>query len=122
MKIMKKIWKKEKKKKRIGSHGIITVFLTLMMVPVVAISSVMVDVARLNLYSSQAVMAADTYGDAVLSEFDNLLKELYGLFSVTQNKEDLRQSISLRIRWDIPSIRLVMENLYPVLCLTRMPM
>lgn len=89
MKIMKKIWKKEKKKKRIGSHGIITVFLTLMMVPVVAISSVMVDVARLNFYSSQAVMAADTYGDAVLSEFDNLLKELYGLFSVTQNKEGL---------------------------------
>ncbi len=87
MKIMKKIWKKEKK--RTGSHGIITVFLTLMMVPVVAISSVMVDVARLNLYSSQAVMAADTYGDAVLSEFDNLLKELYGLFSVTQNKEGL---------------------------------
>lgn len=60
-----------------------------MMVPVVAISSVMVDVARLNLYSSQAVMAADTYGDVVLSEFDNLLKELYGLFSVTQNKEGL---------------------------------
>ena len=89
MKIMKKIWKKENKKKRTGSHGIITVFLTLMMVPVVAISSVMVDVARLNLYSSQAVMAADTYGDAVLSEFDNLLKELYGLFSVTQNKEGL---------------------------------
>ena len=74
MKIMKKIRKKEKKIKRIGSHGIITVFLTLMMVPVVAISSVMVDVARLNLYSSQAVMAADTYGDTVLSEFDNLLK------------------------------------------------
>ena len=89
MKIMKKIRKKEKKIKRIGSHGIITVFLTLMMVPVVAISSVMVDVARLNLYSSQAVMAADTYGDTVLSEFDNLLKELYGLFSVTQNKEGL---------------------------------
>ena len=89
MKIMKKIWKKENKKKGTGSHGIITVFLTLMMVPVVAISSVMVDVARLNLYSSQAVMAADTYGDAVLSEFDNLLKELYGLFSVTQNKEGL---------------------------------
>ena len=89
MKIMKKIRKKENKKKRTGSHGIITVFLTLMMVPVVAISSVMVDVARLNLYSSQAVMAADTYGDTVLSEFDNLLKELYGLFSVTQNKEGL---------------------------------
>ena len=89
MKLMRKIWKNKKKKKRAGSHGIITVFVTLMMVPVVAITGIMVDVARLNLYSSQAVMAADTYGDAVLSEFDNLLKELYGLFSVTQNKEGL---------------------------------
>ena len=89
MKLMRKIWKNKKTKKRSGSRGIITVFVTLMMVPVVAITGIMVDVARLNLYSSQAVMAADTYGDAVLSEFDNLLKELYGLFSVTQNKEGL---------------------------------
>lgn len=122
MKIMKKIRKKGKKIKRIGSHGIITVFLTLMMVPVVAISSVMVDVARLNLYSSQAVMAADTYGDAVLSEFDNLLKSCMAYFQLHRIKRDLRQSISLRIRWDIPSIRSVMENLYLALCLTRMPM
>ena len=72
-----------------GSQGIITVFVTLIMVPVVAITGIMVDVSRLKLYSSQAVMAADAYGDSVLSEFDNLLKELYGLFSVTQNKEGL---------------------------------
>lgn len=89
MKFMKKIWKSRNTKNRAGSHGIITVFVTLMMVPVVAITGIMVDISRLNLYSSQAVMAADTYGDAVLSEFDNLLKELYGLFSVTQNKEGL---------------------------------
>lgn len=75
--------------RRRGNRGIITVFVTLMMVPVVAISGVMVDVARLKLYSSQAVMAADSYGNAVLSEYDNLLKELYGLFSVTQNEEGL---------------------------------
>lgn len=78
-----------------GSRGIITVFVTLMMVPVVAITGIMVDVSRLKLYSSQAVMAADAYGDAVLSEFDNLLKDLYGLFSVTQNKEGLAAIDSL---------------------------
>ncbi len=72
-----------------GSRGIITVFVTLIMVPVVAITGIMVDVSRLKLYSSQAVMTADAYGEVVLSEFDNLLKELYGLFSVTQNAEGL---------------------------------
>jgi len=70
-------------------RGIITVFVTLMMVPVVVITSIMVDLARVKSYSSQAVMAADSYGEAVLSEYDNLLKELYGLFSVTQNEEGL---------------------------------
>lgn len=78
-----------------GSRGIITVFVTLIMVPVVAVTGIMVDVSRLKLYSSQAVMAADAYGDGILSEFDNLLKELYGLFSVTQNQEGLAAIDSL---------------------------
>lgn len=78
-------------KRKYGNQGIITVFVTLMMVPVVAISGVMVDVARLKLYSSQAAMAADSYGDAVLSEFDNPLKELYGLFSITQNEKGIEE-------------------------------
>ena len=71
-------------------RGMITVFVTLMMVPVVVITGCMVDFTRIKLYSSQAVMAADAYGEAILSEYDNLLKELYGLFSVTQNEEGLR--------------------------------
>ena len=76
-------------KKRHGQKGVITVFVTLMMVPVVVITGMMVDVTRLKMYSSQAVMAADSYGEAVLSEYDNLLKELYGLFSITQNEDGL---------------------------------
>ncbi len=71
------------------NQGMITVFVIMIMVPVVAITGVMVDVARLKMYSSQAAMAADAYGAAVLSEFDNLLKQLYGLFAVTQNKEGM---------------------------------
>lgn len=84
-------WKKSILSKKIRqkkkNQGVITVFVTLIMVPVVAITAVMVDLSRLKLYSSQAAMAADAYGEAVLSEFDNLLKQLYGLFSVTQNEE-----------------------------------
>lgn len=76
--------------KKKASRGIITVFVTMIMVPVVAFTGTMVDVARLKLYSSQAAMAADTYGEMALSEYDNLLKELYGLFAVTQNEDGLQ--------------------------------
>jgi len=76
-------------KRRRNGRGIITVFVTLIMVPMVAFTGTMVDVARLKLYSAQAAMAADSYGEVVLSEYDNLLKELYGLFAVTQNQEGI---------------------------------
>lgn len=67
-------------------HGVITVFVVLIMVPVVVITGVMVDVARARLFASQVAMASDSYGDVILSQYDNVLKELYGLFSVTQNE------------------------------------
>lgn len=76
---------------RCGHKGSITVFVIWIMVPVVVITGLMVDVARMKAYSSQAVMAADSYGEAVLSEYDNLLKELYGLFSVTQSEQGLAE-------------------------------
>ena len=81
---------KVKKSKYHNQHGIITVFVTLIMVPVVVITGILVDIARVKLYSSQAVMVADSYGDAILSEYDNLLKQLYGLFAVTQNEDGLK--------------------------------
>ncbi|MBO5143912.1 MAG: hypothetical protein J6C19_00050 [Lachnospiraceae bacterium] len=71
-------------------HGIITVFVVLIMVPVVVITGIMVDVARLKLFAVQTAYASDSYGDVILSEYDNLLKELYGLFSVTQNEAGLK--------------------------------
>ena len=72
------------------NHGIITVLVTMIMVPVVVFIGVFVDLARYKLCNSQAVMAADAYGETVLGEYDNVLKELYGLFSITQNEEGLQ--------------------------------
>lgn len=69
------------------NRGVITVFVTLIMVPIVVFTGTMVDLARLKLYSSLAVVAADSYGEAVLSEYDNVLKEMYGLFSITQTED-----------------------------------
>ncbi len=71
--------------------GSITVFVTLILVPTIFFEGFMVDLARIKLYSNQAVMTADSYGEAVISMYDNLLKELYGLFAVTQDKEAMEQ-------------------------------
>lgn len=69
------------------TKGSITVMVTLILVPTIFFNGFMVDLARIKLYSSQAVMAADNYGQAILTDYDNLLKELYGLFAVSQNEE-----------------------------------
>lgn len=73
------------------TKGSITVLVTLLLVPTIFFSGFLVDLARLKLYGNQAVMTADNYGEAVLSQYDNLLKELYGLFAVTQDEEALRE-------------------------------
>lgn len=72
------------------SRGSITVFVALILVPTVFFSGFLVDLARLKLYGNQAVMTADNYGEAVLAQYDNLLKELYGLFAVTQDTDGVK--------------------------------
>ena len=73
------------------SRGSMTVMVTLIMVPTIFFTSFMVDLARIKLYSNQAVMVADNYGQTVTTYYDNLMKELYGLFAVTQNEDALKQ-------------------------------
>lgn len=60
---------------------------TLMLIPTIFFTGFMTDLARIKLSSNQAVMAADNYGEAILTEYDYLLKELYGLFAISQNEE-----------------------------------
>lgn len=69
------------------TRGSITVLVTLILVPTIFFTGFMVDLARVKLYSNQAVMAADNFGETVLTQYDDLLKELYGLFAVTQNED-----------------------------------
>lgn len=72
------------------SHGSITVFLVLILVPSIFFVGFMDDLARMKLYSNQAVMTADNYGEAILTEYDCLMKELYGIFAVTQDEEAIK--------------------------------
>lgn len=74
---------------RKSRKGSITVLVVLILVPTIFFNGFLVDLARIKLYGNQALMAADNYGEAVLSYYDNVLKELYGLFAVTQDETAL---------------------------------
>lgn len=77
-------------------RGSITVFLSILLIPTIFLTGLLTDLARIKLYSNQALMTADNYGEAVLTQYDNVLKELYGLFSVTQNEEGLEAVATLQ--------------------------
>lgn len=72
------------------SRGSITVMVTLMLIPTIFFTGFLTDLARIKLSSNQAVMVADNYGEAILTEYDYLLKELYGLFAISQNEEGMK--------------------------------
>ena len=77
--------KNQKKHKR--QNGSITVFVTMIMIPIILLNGFIVDMGRVKLYGDQALMVADNYGEAALTNYDNLLKEMYGLFATAQSQE-----------------------------------
>lgn len=72
-----------------GERGSVTVFFTILLIPTIILVSVFSDLARIKLYSNQALMTADNYAEGILTEYDNLLKDLYGLFAIRQDEEGM---------------------------------
>ncbi|MCR5676204.1 MAG: hypothetical protein K6G16_10900, partial [Lachnospiraceae bacterium] len=77
--------KRNGKKNRRNERGVITVLVTLILIPTVFFTGFLVDLTRIKMFTNQAVMSADTYGEAILTDYDNLLREMYGLFGVSQD-------------------------------------
>lgn len=79
--------KLKKKRKKYCERGSITVFLTMILIPTIVLSGLLTDLARIKLYSNQALVTSDNYAEAVLTQYDNVLKELYGLFAIRQDED-----------------------------------
>lgn len=69
------------------SKGSITVFVTLIMVPTIFFTSFLGDLARIKLYGNIALMTADNYSESILTEYNDLLRELYGFMAVTDPEQ-----------------------------------
>lgn len=77
MKTQKKKWK--------SSHGAVTVFLAIVLLPCMMFVCAFGDVSRVQLSKAQAAVAADLSLYALMSNYDEDLKEWYGLVASCQD-------------------------------------
>lgn len=71
------------------TKGAISIFLVIIMVPMLTLSGLFVDAGRVKLSKSVMDSAGDLAMNTALTNYDIVLKDLYGLFATAQDKEDL---------------------------------
>lgn len=72
-------------KKKRGTQGAISVFLAIILVPCIVVSSVFVDLGRVHLSKTTAESSADLALNALLTNYDADLKDWYGMVASCQN-------------------------------------
>lgn len=82
---------KEKTKKRI--KGSISIFLVIIMVPMMCLSGLIVDGSRVELAKASMSSAGDLTMNSALANYDTVLKDVYGLFAMSQTAEDLEDNL-----------------------------
>lgn len=77
-----------KKKKRVGEHGAVSVFLAIILVPCMVFTCVFTDLGRVHLSKAVTESASDLALYSLLSHYDENLKEYYGLVGSCQTIDD----------------------------------
>ena len=77
------------------AKGSISIFLCLILLPMVTYSTMIIDASRLQSARSVATTAGDLTMNAALSEYEQVLEDMYGLFAVAQSDEDLKSRLKL---------------------------
>ena len=67
--------------------GSINMFVAIMLIPTVAFTGLMVDFARIQMIYAETSNAADIAASSATAYYDGLLKDVYGLFAVSQDKQ-----------------------------------
>ena len=75
-----------KVKKRI--QGSISVLMAIILVPTMVLSALIVDTARINMAKSMVSSAGDLALSSTIADYDTILKDVYGLFAMSQGKTD----------------------------------
>ena len=76
-----------------SNKGAVSVFLVIILVPTLIVTSIFVDVSRMFLSKSVTESAADLALNSQLSQFDKELNDMYGLFANAQSVDDVSTNL-----------------------------
>ncbi len=76
-----RFWRKTK--------GAISIFLVIILVPMMTVSSLFVDASKVKLARGVAESSGDLTLNTALTDYDTMLKDMYGLFATAQDTEEL---------------------------------
>ncbi len=74
-------------------RGAVSIFLIIVMVPMLVVSSIFVDTSRINLARAVAASAGDLTLNTALTDYDSVLKDMYGLFATSQDIDKLLENL-----------------------------
>lgn len=86
--------RKNKFNLRKTSKASVSLMLSFMMLPVYTFGAAVTDSVRISSARTMAESAADMTAQAGLSDFDSVLKSVYGLFAVSSSEEELQKNLS----------------------------
>ena len=82
--------------------GSVTILVSLLLVPVLLFTGIMVEFARVKLYESQAAFTADAYANSILGSFNKELFDMYGLFGYMPDEDREKALAELAVKSFIP--------------------
>lgn len=80
------------------SRGAVTVFVTLLLIPAVLVSGTGVDISRVYAARSTTRDANQLAANALMTNYDALLQDLYGLYGVIGGDDELTGMVDLYVR------------------------
>lgn len=80
------------------NRGAVSIFLIIVLVPMLIVSSIFVDVGRLKLAKAVAESAGDLTLNTALTNYDAVLKDMYGLFAASQDVDELYDNLETYYR------------------------
>ena len=75
------------------NKGAISIFLVIVLIPMLVFSSIFVDMSRINLAKSVAESSGELTLNTALTNYDAVLKDMYGLFATSQDTDELFENL-----------------------------
>ena len=75
------------------NRGAVSVFLVIILVPMLLVSSMFVDASKIKLSHSVLDSATDLTLNTALTNYDTMLKDMYGLFATVQDTDELYERL-----------------------------